>query len=242
MVTFVFISVHDAIEANESTGGAGRSLLDEIVRDGARQMLAAALKAEVAAYVAQFADQLDEKGHRLVVRNGYHQAREVLTAAGAVEVKAPRVNDKRVDPDTGERKRFSSAILPAWARKSPQMSEVLPLLLPARAVHQRLHPRSGAVPGLGCRALGHHDHPADQPVAGRGPRVCRPGPVGHRLRLPVGRRHPPHGPPGPGKAVSAGDARRARGRPQRARGDHQRLTGNRPSRGLICCATVNDAA
>ncbi|BBY99979.1 hypothetical protein MFAL_34460 [Mycolicibacterium fallax] len=103
-------------------------MLDEIVRDGARQMLAAALKAEVAAYVAQFADQLDEKGHRLVVRNGYHQAREVLTAAGAVEVKAPRVNDKRVDPDTGDRKRFSSAILPAWARKSPQMSEVLPLL------------------------------------------------------------------------------------------------------------------
>jgi transposase-like protein len=91
-------------------------------------MLAAALHAEVAAYVAQFADQLDEDGHRLVVRNGYHQAREVLTAAGAVEVKAPRVNDRRVDPDTGQRRRFSSAILPAWARKSPQMSEVLPLL------------------------------------------------------------------------------------------------------------------
>jgi hypothetical protein len=49
--------------------------------------------------VAQFADQLDENGHRLVVRNGYHQPREVLTAAGAVEVKAPRVNDRRVDPD-----------------------------------------------------------------------------------------------------------------------------------------------
>jgi hypothetical protein len=69
--------------------------------------------------VAQFADQLDENGlHRLVVRNGYHQAREVLTAAGAVEVTAPRVNDRRVDPQTGERRRFSSAILPAWARKS----------------------------------------------------------------------------------------------------------------------------
>ncbi|MGP4059045.1 IS256 family transposase, partial [Mycobacterium sp. 4D054] len=101
---------------------------DEIVRDGARQMLAAALQAEVAAYVAAFADQRDESGHRLVVRNGYHQPREVLTAAGAVEVKAPRVNDRRVDPDSGERHRFSSAILPAWARKSPQMSEVLPLL------------------------------------------------------------------------------------------------------------------
>jgi transposase-like protein len=120
--------VHDAEEANDNSSGAGRSLLEEIVRDGARQMLAAALQAEVAAYVAQFAGLCDENGHRLVVRNGYHRAREVLTAAGAVEVKAPRVNDRRIDPDTGERQRFSSAILPAWARKSPQMSEVLPLL------------------------------------------------------------------------------------------------------------------
>jgi transposase-like protein len=91
-------------------------------------MLAAALKAEVAAYVEQFADQLDEDGRRLVVRNGYHQPRDVLTAAGAVEVTTPRVNDKRVDPDSGDRQRFCSAILPAWARKSPQMAEVLPLL------------------------------------------------------------------------------------------------------------------
>jgi Transposase, Mutator family len=102
--------------------------LDEIVRDGARQMLAAALRAEVAAYIEQFADQCDENGRRLVARNGYHQQREVMTAAGAVTVSAPRVNDRRVDPDTGERQRFSSAILPAWARKSPQISEVLPLL------------------------------------------------------------------------------------------------------------------
>ena len=91
-------------------------------------MLAAALQAEVAAYVERFTDQVDENGYRLVVRNGYHGEREVLTAAGAVMVRAPRVNDKRVDPDTGERQRFSSAILPAWARKSPQMAEVLPLL------------------------------------------------------------------------------------------------------------------
>jgi len=119
--------VHDAQAPNEDVG-AGRSLLDEIVRDGARQMLAAALKAEVAAYVDQFADHLDEDGRRLVVRNGYHHEREVLTAAGAVTVTAPRVNDRRADPDTGERQRFSSAILPAWARKSPQMTEVLPLL------------------------------------------------------------------------------------------------------------------
>jgi len=119
--------VHDAQSPHEDAA-AGRSLLDEIVRDGARQMLAAALKAEVAAYVEQFADELDEDGRRLVVRNGYHHEREVLTAAGAVTVTAPRVNDRRVDPETGQRQRFSSAILPAWARKSPQIAEVLPLL------------------------------------------------------------------------------------------------------------------
>ena len=67
--------VHDPQVANDETAGH-RSLLDEIVRDGARQMLAAALKAEVAAYVEQFADQLDENGRRLVVRSGYHHTRE----------------------------------------------------------------------------------------------------------------------------------------------------------------------
>jgi transposase-like protein len=103
-------------------------LLDEIVREGARRMLAAALEAEVNAYIAEFADERDAAGRRLVVRNGHHQPRKVTTAAGAVEVKAPRVNDKRTDPNTGERKRFSSAILPPWCRKSPKIGEVLPLL------------------------------------------------------------------------------------------------------------------
>ncbi len=118
--------VHDAEASNEIVAGA--SLLDELVRDGARAMLAAALQAEVAAYVDAYADQVDEAGRRLVVRNGHHEAREVTTAAGAVPVRAPRVNDKRVEETTGERRRFSSAILPAWARKSPQVAEVLPLL------------------------------------------------------------------------------------------------------------------
>jgi putative transposase len=120
--------VHEQSESNATGVQAGSSLLDEIVRDGARQMLAAALQAEVAAYIALYADQVDEDGHRLVVRNGYHAEREVMTAAGAVPVRAPRVNDKRTDPVTGERQRFSSAILPAWCRKSPRMAEVLPLL------------------------------------------------------------------------------------------------------------------
>jgi putative transposase len=107
---------------------AGRSLLDEIARDGARQMLAAALAAEVVAYVDAHVEDRDEDGRRLVVRNGFHEQRKVMTAAGAVDVRAPRVNDKRIDETTGRRMRFSSAILPAWARKSPKVAEVLPLL------------------------------------------------------------------------------------------------------------------
>jgi transposase-like protein len=121
-------------EAREDCGvpvtlaGPASSVIDQIVREGAQQMLAAALRAEVAAYCAQFAGERDENGHRLVVRNGYHEPREVTTAAGAIEVHAPRVNDKRIDPDTGKQCRFSSAILPPWARKTPQVAEVLPLL------------------------------------------------------------------------------------------------------------------
>ena len=116
--------VQEASEPN----AAGGSVLDEIVRDGARQMLAAALRAEVAAYVDAHAYEVDADGHRLVVRNGSHEPRQVTTAAGAVEVRAPRVNDKRVDEVTGERRRFASSILPAWSRKSPRVAEVLPLL------------------------------------------------------------------------------------------------------------------
>ena len=91
-------------------------------------MLAEALQAEVDAYIARFVAERDEHGRRLVVRNGTHRPREVLTSAGAVEVVVPRVNDRRVDPDTGQRVRFSSAILPPWCRKTPKINEVLPLL------------------------------------------------------------------------------------------------------------------
>jgi putative transposase len=102
--------------------------LDEIAREGARWMLATALEAEVEGYLAAFAGEVDERGRRLVVRNGHAEPRSVTTAAGALEVCAPRVNDKRVDPATGERRWFRSVILPPWCRKSPKVSEVLPLL------------------------------------------------------------------------------------------------------------------
>ena len=112
----------------EDGSTATGSLIDDIVREGARRMLAAALEAEVDQYIAELTGERDDKGRRLVVRNGHHRPRQVTTAAGAVEVTAPRVNDKRVDAETGERKRFSSKILAPWCRKSPKVTEVLPLL------------------------------------------------------------------------------------------------------------------
>jgi transposase-like protein len=91
-------------------------------------MLAAALAAERDAYLAAFAGEVDDQGHRLVVGNGKARARMVATGAGPIEVEAPRVNDKRVDEQTGVRCRFRSAILAPWCRKSPKVSEVLPLM------------------------------------------------------------------------------------------------------------------
>ncbi|MDQ0905003.1 transposase-like protein [Streptomyces canus] len=81
-------------------------LIDEIVCEGARRMLAAALEAEVGQHIAELAAETDEYGRDLVVRDGHHRPRAVVTAAGPVEVRTPRVNDRRVDEATGERKRF----------------------------------------------------------------------------------------------------------------------------------------
>ena len=120
--------VPGAADADEPRRPDGVALIDGLVREGARRMLAEALAAEVDAYIARFRDERDENGRRLVVRNGTHQPREVLTAAGAIEVTAPRVNDRRTDPQTGERQRFCSAILPPWCRRTPKITEVLPLL------------------------------------------------------------------------------------------------------------------
>jgi putative transposase len=102
--------------------------LDELAREGARRMLAAALEAEVDAYIAALAALVDGHGHRLVVRNGHAPARQLATGAGQVEVVRPRVDDRRVDPTTGERHQFHSQILPRWARRSPKVAAVLPLL------------------------------------------------------------------------------------------------------------------
>jgi transposase-like protein len=87
----------------ETRAAQSGPLIDEMVREGARRMLAAALEAEVNQYIAELADN-------------------------PVEITLPRVNDRRSDDTTGERKQFSAKILAPWCRRSPKISEVLPLL------------------------------------------------------------------------------------------------------------------
>jgi putative transposase len=112
----------------EAAVADGRSMLDEICREGAQRMLAAALEAEVDAYVADLLGERDEEGHRLVTRNGHARQRSITTVAGAVEIRQPRVEDRRVDPESGAKVRFRSSLVPPWCRKSPKVTEVLPLL------------------------------------------------------------------------------------------------------------------
>jgi transposase-like protein len=116
------VHVDEAASAELAVG------LDAIVAEGARRMLAAALEAEVDAYVSSFTEERDEHGHRLVVRNGHAEPRSLVTGAGPLQVRAPRIDDRRVDEVTGEKMRFASSILPPWARKSPKVAEVLPLM------------------------------------------------------------------------------------------------------------------
>jgi len=102
--------------------------IDEICREGARRMLAVALEAEVDLYCTEHQEERDENGRRLVVRNGHAEPRVVKSAAGAIPVQAPRVNDRRVEEESGKRCHFTSSILLPWCRRSPQVSAVLPLL------------------------------------------------------------------------------------------------------------------
>src|SRR4030095_14878192 len=82
----------------------GRSLLDEIAREGARRMLVAALETEVAEYWEAHRDERDGDGRALVVRNGKGRTRKITLGAGTITVSAPRVNDRRTAPDGAPRR------------------------------------------------------------------------------------------------------------------------------------------
>lgn len=96
--------------------------LDAILREGAQCMLQAAIEAEVLEYIDAFKRLLDEAGRRLIVRNGHLPEQEILTGAGPLTVKKPRVNDRR------DGHRFTSQILPSYLRRSPSIDALIPVL------------------------------------------------------------------------------------------------------------------
>ena len=99
--------------------------LTDILRRGARTLLAQAIEAEVAGYLQERAHLKDQVGRQQVVRNGYLPERTVLTGLGPVEVKQPRVRDRR---PPGQREVFSSAILPPYLRKARSLEDLIPWL------------------------------------------------------------------------------------------------------------------
>ena len=117
----------DSTVSNNIVSIGSKDILNEILRQGAQKMLGRAIENEVAEYLGRHADQRDEDDRRLVVRNGYLPAREIQTGVGLVEVRQPRVNDKRRDAQ-GERLRFTSQILPPYLRRTKSLDELIPWL------------------------------------------------------------------------------------------------------------------
>ena len=99
--------------------------MEKILRDGARKMLQQALENEVAEYLEKHSDSRDENGLKSVVRNGYNPPRDIVTGIGKFEVKAPRIDDRKL-ADTEEK--FTSLILPKYLRKIPSIDNLLPVL------------------------------------------------------------------------------------------------------------------
>lgn len=104
----------------------GKSPLDELVREGARRMLQAAMDAEVEEFLDRYRDRRDDQGRRLVVKNGTLPSREILTGAGPIEVHQRRVRDNSPDPE--DRVSFSSSLLPAYLRRTDTIEELIPWL------------------------------------------------------------------------------------------------------------------
>ena len=111
----------DVVSINEP------SPLDQLLHEGARQMLMTAIEAEVAAYIEAHQHEVDEKGRRLVVRNGQARERTLVSGVGPINIRAPRVDDRRVD-EQGRKFRFTSKILPPYLRRTKSVEELIPWL------------------------------------------------------------------------------------------------------------------
>jgi transposase-like protein len=108
--------------------GAFDDQLTEVLRQGARTLLAQAVEAEVADFLAKHVGLRTEDGHQRLVRHGHLPEREIMTGIGAVTVRQPRVRDRGAAADGAERIRFTPAILPPYMRRSKSIETLLPIL------------------------------------------------------------------------------------------------------------------
>jgi transposase-like protein len=108
--------------------GTFNDQLTDVLRNGARALLAQAVEAEVADFLGTHADLKTEDGHRRVVRHGHLPEREVMTGIGRVAVRQPRVRDREAGADDPERIHFTPAILPPYARRSKSLEMLIPIL------------------------------------------------------------------------------------------------------------------
>jgi len=130
--------MHESNEAAATIPVPNRDVLSEILRDGAQRLLAQAIDAEVDGWIERHADLKDDRGRQQVVKNGHHPPRTLVTGIGPVEVKQPRVWDRRivglneagegVDVEGQRVERFRSTILPAYLRKTKAIEEMIPWL------------------------------------------------------------------------------------------------------------------
>ena len=103
--------------------------LDDLARQGAKKVLMQALELEVEDFIQANKHEIDENGHRRVVRNGRAQSRSLTFSGGTIDIEAPRVNDRRAG------KKFSSEILPTYLRKSPKIESLMPILYLLSLIH-----------------------------------------------------------------------------------------------------------
>ena len=110
------------LNAEEQASGVCQNMLEATLRQGAQRLLAEAIDQEVEEYLQKHEQARDERGHRLVVRNGRLPERTIQSGIGSIQLKVPRVNDRRKD------RRFNSAILPPYLRKVPSLENLIPTL------------------------------------------------------------------------------------------------------------------
>ena len=101
--------------------------ITDILRTGARKLLAEALEDEIEGFLSQYRNLKDDLNHQRVVRNGYLPEREIQTGIGLIPVKVPRARDSQTDQDS-EPIRFTSSLLPRYLRKTKSMEELMPWL------------------------------------------------------------------------------------------------------------------